>query len=252
MPPSNDNPTATSSLPVTTCGYVSVRTDRSVRGSSARGSGRGCDAPTESAEDETARGIRSGLVRCPKIGSPEGVCGPLPCAAQAAPQVSNRGTLGAGGAWILPGQPPSLLNGCARPRRSPPHNSPVDFHSRLDHLLSRRTHHAGPRTRYREPAADCRPAARSAPPGSPVGIGARGGCVTPIDLRHILRFGQRDCLRDSVCLRRQPGEIGGPLDREEVLLRGVALPARGHEVRAHGPPAADQRNTMVHSELARR
>ena len=115
----------------------------------------------------------------PEKGSPEGVCGPLPCAAQAAPQVSNRGTLGAGGAWILPGEPPSLLNGCARPRRSPPHNSPVDFHSRLDHLLSRRTHHAGPRTRYREPAADCRPAARSAPPGSPVGIGARGGLCNP-------------------------------------------------------------------------
>ena len=164
--------------------------------------GRGRDAKRSSAKDENGQSHRVGGFRRPGIGSPEGVCGPLPSAAQAAPQVSERGTLGAGGAWILPGEPPSLLNGCARPRRSPPHNSPVDIHSRLDHLLSRRTHHAGPRTRCREPAADCRPAARSAPPGFPVGIGARGGCVNPDRLAPILRSAARDCLRDFVGLRR--------------------------------------------------
>ena len=82
---------------------------------------------------------------------------------------------------ILPGRPPSDGTGCARPRRSPPHKSP-GMYTRLDHLLSRRTHHAGPRSRHPMPAADCRPEARPAPPDSAARIGAPRGCVTLADL----------------------------------------------------------------------
>ena len=46
------------------------------------------------------------------------------------------------------------------PRRPPPHRSPL-IYTRLDHLLSRRAHHAGPTPTDREPTADCRPAAWS-------------------------------------------------------------------------------------------
>jgi hypothetical protein len=95
-------------------------------------------------------------------------------------------TLGAGGAWVLPGEPPSDRIGCARPRRSPPHRSP-GLYSRLDHLLSRRTHRAGPRSRHPEPAADCWPEARPVPPGSTTGIGASGGSVDPGRFGLILR-----------------------------------------------------------------
>jgi hypothetical protein len=154
-------------------------------------------------------------------------------------------TLGAGGAWVLPGEPPSDRIGCARPRRSPPHRSP-GLYSRLDHLLSRRTHRAGPRSRHPEPAADCWPEARPVPPGSTTGIGASGGSVDPGRFGLILRprapacptfSGVRGVLPwKAPCVLRHgilgagtglpEDDLGSGLTDHRVVFRGKARPRR--------------------------
>ena len=79
---------------------------------------------------------------------------------------------------------------------------------------------------------------------------ARGLC-NPDRLAHILRSARSDCLRDSVRLVRQAGQVGRPFDWEQILLRRVARAARGHEVRTDGTPASNQRDAVVHRELTR-
>ena len=62
------------------------------------------------------------------------------------------------------------------PRRPPPHRSPY-LYTRLDHLLSRRAHCAGPTPTDREPTADCRPAAWSVVTSGIADEDAKGLCL---------------------------------------------------------------------------
>jgi hypothetical protein len=116
-------------------------------------------------------------------GKPRGHLRPLLATGRGPPRSVRRGTLGVGGAWVLPGEPPFVPNGCARPRRSPPHSSPVDRYSRLDHLLSRRTHHAGPCSRPRRWPPTASPGCDPLRPAPLPGSERRGGCVSPVDRR---------------------------------------------------------------------
>ena len=116
------------------------------------------------------------------------------------PLVSKRRAaeaVGAGGAWDpgLSTRVDARLNRAIRPRDSPPHESPLGNSSWLDHLLPRRTHHAG--SRPCQPGTSRRMLARGPVRCVPPHCGSRNDLrlVRPRPSRRILQIKSRSVKR---------------------------------------------------------